>query len=1411
MEQIKLKRKAMEYSNDDTTELKKNLAHHLKYTPDAFGTVRAVGIDKYPGEMTILRELVQNADDAIDRKNKVFPTYIKFILKNDEIIVEHDGKPFSKPPDHLLEKSELNENELEELNSYDFKKISNIGLGKTDEELTGKFGTGFTSVFHITDNPRIESNGWDFEIRIGKEPVVKEIPQNKLTFIHLPFRLEKTETASKISAEVVDEVKKKHFEERVLVESYKIIFFLKHIRKIEVYKDEEPLYTVQKIERDKKSEIKNLSCKNVTISIQNLQDKNWKDPKEKWWIYSLENLSIPVDLREVGLKLKQKVSMAISNGKQNFAEEHKIPSYSYFTFPIKEIKFHFKYNASKFFTTTERSNFITREGLKNDWNKWQINNLVQLLIKIVSEFTTTKKRPDILYNILPQPHEYIHEYDKYLIDKFRENILHENIKIFYTTRGNWVGPKKVFIADERLETFLPKSKYPNFVNHQFIKSYRNVLEFYGAKSISHKELIDYLEEKHETEHFKRRFKTKSDKEKIEKLILIYEYLFDSKLAKEDIEKLKTLDFVLTEDGALRSAGYRVYFPSERGMPPIHPDDIVHHSVYETKKSRKFLKDYLKIEKMKLHDLIVDCFLRRLNQFNEKQKLEFVLYLARMKKEVMKQKEAMNKLKSKLREILKFKINVKEDTNIYFNEKELKQIFGDKLNYLSRKYGQELSKLNIKWKVFFKALGILEVPNHEIIIEIASDISENDFSIQSAVRANRLFRFISKNFRRFNKEKLEELNSYKWIPTTNSYFELPEKTYVDKKFVYLLGTNSSFISFPVKKDNPLAKLLKMSSEPHVEDVISHLLDHNTDIDTTKARGVDFRIYEYLNSKVQQINRELINKLANNKTIWFRGKLWYPKDVFLKNCSKEFGPNGKIRGYIYKSKLKNLTEFCSILNIKDKPEEVSDYVDFLIDISEQEEQIEAYEWKNYIENAHTQIAYSNYPLSEPQKEALKKSKIIVFSSYLIYPNECFLIRGTDKIFFDKITMSGIANVPFILENDPKKERFYLFVGVKEIYTFVFQKRIDESTSEAYEEWNERFDNLAPWINGYAYHSSGSEGLMNLDFLASIEVQKISELNVVYSLDYNGEILVGNPIDDFCCLVKDDNGKYVLYLDESFDETNNEHISFVSTLLTTLIPRDIDIKRVEWVMLLNQYFRHGEISGIIPYDIKQIKGAASRAGIKEVSLVGKIEEKERELKVKAKVDAKKEYWVTGREVDAKLNTKEEDGLNSPKITSKQKKKRKRTSVPGPKYRGGGYPTPHAINYEEERNWVRNQANNFCQVCILFCENCKIKDIDGQCPCEIRKNAERAINHHHLEPFGGDLTRDVRGNLTVVCNYHHKQLDGINFKQGYLNDKVIMEERENDVILTVYPKDKDESELKIKFTEEHFYEFQKYMEKET
>jgi hypothetical protein len=80
--------------------------------------------------------LIQNADDAkaaeikikLYRSNKTKPV----------LVVQNDGEPFTET---------------------DWKRLIKIAEGNPNEEAIGCFGVGFYSVFSITENPIVSSNG----------------------------------------------------------------------------------------------------------------------------------------------------------------------------------------------------------------------------------------------------------------------------------------------------------------------------------------------------------------------------------------------------------------------------------------------------------------------------------------------------------------------------------------------------------------------------------------------------------------------------------------------------------------------------------------------------------------------------------------------------------------------------------------------------------------------------------------------------------------------------------------------------------------------------------------------------------------------------------------------------------------------------------------------------------------------------------------------------------------------------------------------------------------------------------------------------------------------------------------------------------------------------------------------------
>ncbi|MFQ5672983.1 MAG: sacsin N-terminal ATP-binding-like domain-containing protein, partial [Nitrospinales bacterium] len=109
-------------------------------------------------------EILQNADDYEAKT-------VEFKLKEDELVIEHDGIPFK---------------------DENVKAISYFGRSTSRDDLikTGQFGVGFKSVFAFTASPAIHSGEENFEIyglyRLKALPKPNNLDQSK-TRIRLPF------------------------------------------------------------------------------------------------------------------------------------------------------------------------------------------------------------------------------------------------------------------------------------------------------------------------------------------------------------------------------------------------------------------------------------------------------------------------------------------------------------------------------------------------------------------------------------------------------------------------------------------------------------------------------------------------------------------------------------------------------------------------------------------------------------------------------------------------------------------------------------------------------------------------------------------------------------------------------------------------------------------------------------------------------------------------------------------------------------------------------------------------------------------------------------------------------------------------------------------------------------------------
>lgn len=126
-------------------------------------------------------ELLQNAEDALQRRAEAGSRSVRFELCRGGLRVSHKGKPFDEA---------------------DVRGICGINKSTKKDELTaiGRFGIGFKSVYAVTDRPEIRSAGRNFGIKDFVHPF--ELPpceeHEGETRFWLPFRTDDSSVFTEI-------------------------------------------------------------------------------------------------------------------------------------------------------------------------------------------------------------------------------------------------------------------------------------------------------------------------------------------------------------------------------------------------------------------------------------------------------------------------------------------------------------------------------------------------------------------------------------------------------------------------------------------------------------------------------------------------------------------------------------------------------------------------------------------------------------------------------------------------------------------------------------------------------------------------------------------------------------------------------------------------------------------------------------------------------------------------------------------------------------------------------------------------------------------------------------------------------------------------------------------------------------
>jgi len=226
------------------------------------------------------------------------------------------------------------------------------------------------------------------------------------------------------------------------------------------------------------------------------------------------------------------------------------------------------------------------------------------------------------------------------------------------------------------------------------------------------------------------------------------------------------------------------------------------------------------------------------------------------------------------------------------------------------------------------------------------------------------------------------------------------------------------------------------------------------------------------------------------------------------------------------------------------------------------------------------------------------------------------------------------------------------------------------------------MLPWLDGFEYTLMGSVSEYNLIF-QRLKVYRVKKLEVLYSLEGKGFVHVGQPIEDICCLERNQDTE-ILYLDQNFQMRNNEHMQLLSISLVRNLNPMID--KVRWTLVILPLLVFGKIIGISPYDreLKQRKEAAEwippRWETKELIEVPRVAKvlKFREEPVIIHEPTSKE--TMDRLIDEVAQVLEEESLGRPVDVSKMF--RSKREIPAVK-------TPLSVTYITEakitapKNW--------------------------------------------------------------------------------------------------------------------------------
>ncbi|BAY63717.1 hypothetical protein NIES22_38050 [Calothrix brevissima NIES-22] len=834
-----------------------------------------LSVDLYSKETHFVLELIQNADDN-QYESRVIPT-LKLTIEQQKIIVQNNERGFSED---------------------NVRAICNVGRStKTKVEgYIGEKGIGFKSVFRISDEPQIFSNGFQFhfqrqdnENQLGFVTpywieAIPEYVDSTLTNIILPLRESAKDELAKLG-----EIE------------HTLILFLRQLKTV----------TIENRVNNESHQITRLD-KNGNIEIEETREGINKN-----YCYKLlkNNLIVPEYIQESKRENVKYTELILAFSLQeNGSADTKLEQKVFAFLPTRSYGFKFLIQADFLVPAN-------REDIHKDtqWNKWIRNNIATTFLLAVEEFKQDSNLQKTYYNYIPLNTEIKDEFFIPVVIRIHNQL--KTSECILTESGKWHIPSDVMQVDEQIRNLISNADLQQLLNKEYIhpqvKAKISILESLGVKKFSFDDLLQCLQNNEWLQ-----------KQTDDWFIKLYTYLSNRNLTDySDLPRIKKLKIIRLENNELAStAETSIFFPFNNVGEYSFELQFIKKTLLESN-SKSAVTEFFKklgVQNASCYEIIENHILPLYKGGTWKSKVNQLLgYICYIKENLSEYEKESNKIKnpsyyyySHSKEdplkSLKESLLIKTDKNGYSRPRDvyLPASYGNKNEletllsgiqdvwFVSQEYIQDLMQIKSpsekeekvrEWKEFFIKLEVNIVPKIDVEVKTINHKSNkknvyehefpiyNSFHILKIIESNdleknkRLAQILDFNWNYYKEYKKWSYYSFggshgswypsspreanwfttiktaAWLPTTKGKLANPSEVFLDKTETgAILGDSVPYLAITLNNPDFIKDLgikEKIADSKDYADLLL-TLSHKKELDE-KDEELVLKIYQELN--------------------------------------------------------------------------------------------------------------------------------------------------------------------------------------------------------------------------------------------------------------------------------------------------------------------------------------------------------------------------------------------------------------------------------------------------------------------------------------------------------------------------------------------------------------------------------------